>query len=113
MGTFTGSCTTDNEGTARRPDRLHVRHSNCGYNNTDFQATLSNNTGFLFAAKYKVQALTLFGGYGWYKQANPSDDYLNGFKTIGGWNVPATINQSCPARKRTFPPHGPTTPTTM
>ena len=25
------------------------------------------------------------------KQANPSDDYLNGFQTIGGWNVPATI----------------------
>ena len=63
------------------------------------QATLSNNTGFLFAAKYKVQALTMFGGYGWIKQANPSDDYLNGFETIGGWNVPATINQKLPGAK--------------
>ena len=45
-------------------------------------------------AKYKVQALTVFGGYGWHKQANPSDDFLNGFQTIGGWNVPATIPSS-------------------
>ena len=57
-------------------------------------ATLSNNTGFLATAKYKVKALTVFGGYGWLKQANPSDDFLNGFQTIGGWNVPATIPSS-------------------
>ena len=80
------------EGTACRPNRLHIRHSTW-LQQQRLQATLSNNTGFLFAAKYKVQALTVFGGYGWYKQANPSDDYLNGFKTIGGWNVPATINR--------------------
>ena len=57
-------------------------------------ATLSNNTGFLATAKYKVQALTVFGGYGWLRQANPSDDFLNGFQTIGGWNVPATFPSS-------------------
>ena len=42
-------------------------------------------------AKYKWGPLTVSGGYSWLKLANPSDDYLNGFKTIGGWNVPATI----------------------
>ena len=62
-------------------------------------ATLSNNTGFLATAKYKVQALTVFGGYAWLRQANPSDDFLNGFETIGGWNVPATINQKLPGRQ--------------
>ena len=57
----------------------------------------------MFTAKYKVQALTVYGGYGWIKQANPSDDYLNGFTTIGGWDVPATINQSLPGAKKNFP----------
>ncbi len=61
------------------------------YGNTDVTATLSNNTGFMATAKYKVRALTVYGGYAWIRQANPSDDYLNGFTTIGGWNVPATI----------------------
>jgi predicted porin len=89
MGTFTGTCTQTKGpliGQAIRTSGIPT-----GYNNTDLQATLSNNTGFLFAAKYKVQALTIFGGYGWIKQAIPSDDYLNGFQTIGGWNVPATL----------------------
>jgi hypothetical protein len=35
--------------------------------------------------------LTLYGGYEYYRQANPSHDYLDGFKTIGGYSVPATI----------------------
>ncbi len=101
LGTFTGSCTTVTKGPL-------AGQTGCtsgiplGYANTDLQATLSNNTGFLFTAKYKVQALTLLGGYGWYKQANPSDDYLNGFKTIGGWDVPATINQKL-AGAKAFP----------
>ena len=37
------------------------------------------------------------------KQANPSDDYLNGFKTIGGWNVPATIPSTIPGAAKLFP----------
>jgi predicted porin len=90
VGTFTGTCATLTKGP-------FAGETGCSsgipmfYNNTDVTATLSNNTGFLFSAKYKWQALTVYGGYGWYKQANPSDDYLNGFQTIGGWNVPATI----------------------
>ncbi len=90
VGTFTGTCKTLTSGP-------FAGQTGCAsgiptfYNNTDVTATLSNNTGFLFSAKYKVQALTVFGGYGWYKQANPSDEFLNGFETIGGWNVPGTI----------------------
>ena len=90
IGTFTGSCATLTKGP-------FAGETGCTsgipkfYNNTDVQATLSNNTGFLFAAKYKVQALTVYGGYSWLRQANPSDEFLNGFTTIGGWNVPATI----------------------
>ncbi|MBV8896732.1 MAG: hypothetical protein JO051_09485 [Acidobacteriaceae bacterium] len=102
MGTFTGSCATLTKG-------AFAGQTGCTsgipmfYNNSDLQATLSNNTGFLFTAKYKVQALTLYGGYGWLKQANPSDDYLNGFQTIGGWNVPATIVSTNPTIKKLFP----------
>ena len=54
-----------------------------GYNNTDVTATLSNNTGFMGLAKYKWEALTLFGGYEVFQQQNPSDTYQNGFRTIG------------------------------
>jgi predicted porin len=98
MGTFTGTCATLTKGP-------FAGQTGCtsgiplGYSNNDLQATLSNNTGFLFTAKYKVQALTVYGGYGWIKQANPSDDYLNGFQTIGGWDVPATIPSSVPGAK--------------
>jgi predicted porin len=95
MGTFTGACTQVTKGPligqATCTSGIPTTPVGSGYNNTDLQATLSNNTGFLFATKYKVQSLTMFGGYGWYKQANPSDDYLNGFESIGGWNVPATL----------------------
>ena len=62
------------------------------YNNTDLTATLSNNTGFLFARQVQGArpdgVLAVTDGY---KQANPSDDFLNGFETIGGWNVPGTV----------------------
>ena len=73
------------------------------YSNTDLKATLSNNTGFLLLARYKWGPATLYGGYGWIKQANPSDDYLNGFKTIGGWSVPATIPSTIPGAATLFP----------
>jgi predicted porin len=96
---FTGVCTQNTKGpligqatcTSGIPTVPGIPAALSPYNNTDLTATLSNNTGFLAVAKYKVQALTMFGGYGWLKQANPSDDYLNGFQTIGGWNVPATL----------------------
>ena len=70
MGTFTGSCATVTKGPL-------AGQTGCtsgiplGYSNNDLQATLSNNTGFLFTAKYKVQALTVYGGYGWYQAGQP------------------------------------------
>jgi len=93
VGTFSGSCTQ----TAKGPSAGLTTCSSgipSGYSNTDVTATLSNNTGFLATAKYKVQALTVFGGYAWLKQANPDDDFPNGFETIGGWSVPATFAAS-------------------
>ncbi len=68
------------------------------YDADDLKATLSNNTGLMFAAKYKLAAMTYYGGYEYFRQANPSDDYQNGFKTIGGYNVPGNIpnNKSFP-----------------
>ena len=36
-------------------------------------------------------AANLFGGYEYFRNANPSDDYPNGFETIGGYNVPGNI----------------------
>jgi predicted porin len=102
VGTFTGSCATLTKG-AFAGQTACTSGIPTFYSNTDVQATLSNNTGFLFTAKYKVQALTVYGGYGWIKQANPSDDYLNGFTTIGGWDVPATIQSTNPAIKKLFP----------
>jgi predicted porin len=93
VGTFSGACTQITKGP-------FAGQATCtsgiplGYSNTDVTATLSNNTGFLATAKYKVQALTVYGGYAWLKQANPSDDFLNGFETIGGLSVPATFAAS-------------------
>ena len=36
---------------------------------------------------------TLYGGYTYLRQSNPSDNYPNGFETIGYYNVPGTIPQ--------------------
>ena len=94
VGTFTGTCTQVTKGPFAGQAATCASGIPVGYSNTDVTATLSNNAGFLATAKYKVQALTVYGGYGWIGQSNPSDDYLNGFKTIGGWNVPATFPSS-------------------
>jgi predicted porin len=67
------------------------------------KATLSNNTGVLITAKYKWQALAVYGGYSWLKQADPSDTYPSGFQTIGGWNVPGAIPSTFPGAAKNFP----------
>jgi len=64
------------------------------YNADDLKATLSNNTGFMLVGKYKWGPWQLFGGWEYFRQANPSDDYPNGFKTIAGYNVPGNILDS-------------------
>ena len=61
------------------------------YSDDDLKATLSNNAGFMLAAKYKWGPWQAMGGWEYFRQANPSDDYPNGFKTIGGYNVPGNI----------------------
>ncbi len=91
VSTFTGTCAVLTKGPFARQVGCADTTIPTGYNNTDVMATLSNNTGVLLDAKYKWQAWTFFGSYIYIKQANPSDDYLNGFSTIGGWNVPGTI----------------------
>jgi predicted porin len=102
VGTFTGSCSVLKSG-------MFAGQVGCTdgvprfYSNTDVTATLSNNTGLMATAKYKVQALTVYGGYAWIRQTNPSDSYLNGFTTIGGWNVPATIPSTLPNAKKFWP----------
>ena len=61
------------------------------YSVDDLKATLSNNTGFLALAKYTWGPAQIFGGWEFFRQANPSDDYPNGFKTIANYNVPGNI----------------------
>jgi hypothetical protein len=73
------------------------------YGPDDLKATLSNNTGVELLAKYKWGPVTLSGGWLWWQQANPSDDYLNGFETLGGYSVPATIVTTNKAIAKLFP----------
>ncbi len=61
------------------------------YNQSDFVATLSNNVGFMLNTKYKWQAWTFYASYQYIRQQNPSDSYMNGFETIGYFDVPGTI----------------------
>ena len=61
------------------------------YSVDDLKATLSNNTGFLALAKYTWGPAQIFGGWEYFRQANPSNDYPNGFKTIANYNVPGNI----------------------
>jgi predicted porin len=102
LSTFTGTCATLTKGP-------FAGQTGCTsglpqfYANTDLKATLSNNTGFLFTAKYKWQGLTVYGGYAWLRQADPSDNFPNGFRTIGGWNVPATIPSTFPNASKLWP----------
>jgi predicted porin len=102
LSTFTGTCATLTKGP-------FVDQTGCTlglpmfYADTDLKATLSNNTGLMFTAKYKVQALTVYGGYSWLKQADPSDNFPDGFRTIGGFNVPGTIPALTPAIAKLFP----------
>jgi predicted porin len=61
------------------------------YSTNDLKATLSNNTGFLALSKYTWGPAQLFAGWEYFRQGNPSNDYPNGFKTIGGYSVPGNI----------------------
>jgi len=68
-----------------------------GYDpNTILKATLSNNTGFLLAAKYKWNPFEVYGGYIYTRLADPSDAFTNGFPTIaqGIFVPPGAVNST-------------------
>jgi predicted porin len=73
------------------------------YNIDDLKATLSNNSGFTLLSKYKWGPATLYGGYEWWRQADPSSTFPNGFETLGGFSVPGTIPSSFPGASKNFP----------
>jgi len=50
--------------------------------NSVLKATLSNNFGAELTAKYKWDPFTIYGGWIYARQMNPSDDYLTGFPTL-------------------------------
>jgi predicted porin len=66
--------------------------------NTVLRATLSNNLGGELVARYKLDSapVTLFGGWIYARQMNPSDDFLTGFPTIaqGIFIPPGFVNKS-------------------
>lgn len=57
------------------------------YSQDDLKATLSDNTGVMLLAKYTLGPLKFYGGYEYYRLSNPSDAYLSGFTSLGGFNV--------------------------
>ena len=66
--------------------------------NTVVKATLSNNLGGELVARYKLDPapVTLYGGWIYARQMNPSDDFLTGFPTIaqGIFIPPGFVNKS-------------------
>jgi predicted porin len=102
LSNFTGSCATLTKG----PFKGQTGCSNgipMFYGPDDLKATLSNNTGTMLLAKYRWGPVTLSGGWLWWQQGNPSNDYLNGFETLGGYSVPATIVTTNKAIAKLFP----------
>ena len=104
LSNFTGTCAVLKSGPFKGQTGCSSGIPNF-YNADDLKATLSNNTGVFLLAKYKLAPipLTLSGGWIWYRQANPGDDYLNGFQTAGGYSVPATIPEINKTVAKLFP----------
>ena len=102
LSNFTGTCAT----LAKGPFKGQTGCTSgipMFYGPDDLKATLSNNSGFMLLAKYKWGPVTVSGGWMWWQQANPSDDFLNGFETLGGYSVPATIVTTNKALAKLFP----------
>src|SRR5580693_2750923 len=102
LSNFTGACSTVTTGPLKGQTGCSNGIPNF-YGPDDLKATLSNNSGFELLAKYKWGPVTLSGGWMWWQQANPSDDFLNGFGSLGGYSVPATIVTSNKALAKLFP----------
>jgi len=102
LSNFTGSCATLTKGPFKGQTACTSGIPNF-YGSDDLKATLSNNSGLMLLAKYRLGPVTLSGGWMWWQQTNPSDDYLNGFRTLGGYSVPATIVTTNKAIAKLFP----------
>ncbi|MGA7816543.1 hypothetical protein, partial [Caballeronia sp.] len=102
LSNFTGACSTVAKGPFKGQTGCTSGIPNF-YGPDDLKATLSNNSGLMLLAKYRWGPVTLSGGWMWWQQANPSDNYLNGFQTLGGYSVPATIVTSDKALAKLFP----------
>jgi predicted porin len=102
LSNFTGTCATLAKGPFKGQTGCTSGIPNF-YSPDDLKATLSNNSGLMLLAKYRWGPVTLSGGWMWWQQANPSDDFLNGFQTLGGYSVPATIVTSDKAIAKLFP----------
>ena len=102
LSNFTGTCATLTSGPFKGQTGC-TSGIPTFYGPDDLKATLSNNSGLMALAKYKWGPVTLSGGWMWWQQANPSDDFLNGFETLGGYSVPATIVTTNKAIAKLFP----------
>ena len=103
LSTFTGSCATLTKG-------AFAGETGCTsglpmfYADTDLKATLSNNTGFLFTAKYKWNAWTVYGGYAWLKQADPERRlFRTASEPSAAGTFPGRSPRPFPARRNCFP----------
>jgi hypothetical protein len=102
LSNFTGTCATLTKG----PFAGQTGCTNgipMFYGPDDLKATLSDNTGLMALAKYRWGQWTFSGGWLWWTQGNPTNDYLNGFGTLGGYSVPATIITTNKAIAKLFP----------
>ena len=81
LSNFTGTCATLTKGPFKG-------QTGCSdgipmfYGPDDLKATLSNNTGTMLLAKYRSGPVTLSGGWLWWQQANPSDDYFEWLRDL-------------------------------
>ena len=53
----------------------------------NLKATLSNNTSGVIMLRYRYRAFTFYGGFEVIQFADPSDQYSQGFTTLGGYTV--------------------------
>ena len=102
LSNFTGTCATLTKGPFKGQTGCSDGIPNF-YDSDDLKATLSNNTGGMLLAKYRWGPVTFSGGWLWWQQGNPSNDYLNGFETLGGYSVPATIVTANKTIAKLFP----------
>jgi predicted porin len=102
LSTFTGTCATLTKGPFQG-ETACTSGIPMFYGSDDLKATLSNNAGVLLLGKYRWQALTLSGGWEYFRQADPSSTFPNGFQTAGGFNVPGTIPSTFPDAAKLWP----------